>query len=153
MALRDWVSGAVATATVATTATKATPKDRSVATVATVAVAEPRKREPAPTPPRTIEAPTGGWITPTTVYQGHPTKAAVDVADAILTHLANQGRPCTEAEIIQTVGGDPRTVGAILRRLAEDGIVEPVPAGRYRLPEYPPPPGTSPGVATSGGKK
>ena len=46
MALREWVSGQVATATVATTATVAALTGPSVATVATVAVANPTSANP-----------------------------------------------------------------------------------------------------------
>jgi hypothetical protein len=149
MALRDWVSGEVATATVATVATKPTSKAPTVASVASVAVAEPRKSKGEPTGPRTTtvagnDTPTGDRITDAAIYRGEPTPEAIDVADAILTHLADLGRPATEGEITEALGGDPLLSRNVLRRLAVEGVAEALPGGLYQIPPYPPRPADLP---------
>jgi len=79
-------------------------------------------------------------ITVADIYQGKATPEAVDIADAILTHLADQGRPVAEADIIAAVGVDKIYCRNILCRLAVDGIAEALPGGRYQIPDYPPRP-------------
>jgi hypothetical protein len=83
-------------------------------------------------------------ITEATIYQGHPTPEAVDIADAILTHLADQGRPVAEADILAAVTGNETLCRNILARLAVDGIAEYLPGGLYQIPEYPPRPADLP---------
>ena len=100
-----------------------------------------KKAPVATTHPRPTEARDGGRFDDAGMYQGYPTPAAVDVADAILDHLVAEGCPTAEKTILRAVGGNPETVAAILRRLVIDGIVEPASGGKYRLPVYPPPPG------------
>lgn len=143
MALRDWLhSDAVATATVATTATKPGPSPRSVASVASVAVAAPPKNNHAPAVAVDINTPTGHQdappITGAGMYQGKPTEAALDIADAILDHLAGVGTPEAESSILAAVGSDETMTRNVLYRLAAEGVVESLRGGRYRIPDHPP---------------
>ena len=99
-------------------------------------------------------APTGDRITPAAIYQGEPSPAVVDLADRLLTHLANLDRPATEAEILTALGGDEVYCRNILYRLAVDGIVEALPGRQFGIPEYPPRPADLPEscpLLTSGG--
>lgn len=146
MALRDWVSGAVATATIATNATKPNPKSPSLAGVA---AAEPRKSDPIPTGPRTTtvtgnKTTTAPRFTYAAIYQGEPTPAAIDLADEMLKHIADQQRPCAEAEIVEAVEGDAVMARNIMNRLAVDGIAEALPGGLFDIPPYPPRPANLP---------
>ena len=68
----------------------------------------------------------------------NPTPAEIDVADAILTHLAEQPGPVAEAEVLATVAGDTTFNRNILNRLVLDGIVELAAPGFYAIPSYPP---------------
>jgi hypothetical protein len=91
-----------------------------------------------------LATPTGDRITDLAIYQGEPTPEAIDVADRLLTHLAELDRPATEAEIVTAMGGEPTLARNILHRLAVDGICEAMPGGRYQIPEYPPRPADLP---------
>lgn len=86
----------------------------------------------------TLEVDLATQTRPATIYRGAPTPEAVDVADRILTHLADLGRPVAEAEILAALGGDALVVRNILHRLAVDGIAEALPGGLYQIPAYPP---------------
>ena len=73
-----------------------------------------------------------------TVFQGAPTPAAIDLADVMLKYIADQQRPCTEAEILEAVDADAVMARNILNRLAVDGIAEALPGGLFDIPPYPP---------------
>jgi hypothetical protein len=68
-----------------------------------------------------------------------PTEAEIDLADEMLTRLAEQPGPVSEGDIIGAVDADPTLARNILYRLSVDGIVEPLPGGLYQIPDYPPP--------------
>ncbi len=78
------------------------------------------------------------------IYQGAPTPAAIDLADLMLNYIADQQRPCTEAEIVEAVGGDAVMARNILNRLAVDGVAEALPGGMFGIPPYPPRPADLP---------
>jgi hypothetical protein len=154
MALRDWIYRfeEPAAAVPAVIAVQEPKNERKTAKTATTATAKDRKSAvdlATPDGPRTVTVtgnatPTGNRINDAAIYQGQPTREAVDVADRLLTHLANLDRPATEAEILTAVGGDEVYCRNILYRLAVDGIVEALPSGLFGIPEYPPKPANLP---------
>lgn len=78
------------------------------------------------------------------IYQGAPTPTAIDLADEMLKYIADQHRPCTEAEIVEAVGGNAVIARNILNRLAVDGDAEALPGGMFGIPPYPPRPADLP---------
>jgi hypothetical protein len=86
----------------------------------------------------------GPPFTDAAIYQGIPTPTAIDRADEMLKYIADQQRPCTEAEIVEAVGGDGLMARNILNRLAVDGDAEALPGGMFGLPPYPPRPADLP---------
>lgn len=148
MALRDWIYRfeEPAAAVPAVIAVQEPKNERKTAKTATTATAKDRKSAvdlATPDGPRTVTVtgnatPTGDRINDAAIFQGEPTPEAVDLADRILTHLADLGRPATEAEVAEALGGDPVALRAILRRLVLDGIAELQGPGLYGIPPWPP---------------
>lgn len=83
-------------------------------------------------------------FTEATIYQGQPDQAAIDLAEEMMKFIAELGRPATEDEITGGAGGDPRIVGAILRRLVLGGIADLQAPGLYSIPPWPPRPADLP---------
>ena len=150
MALRDWIYRfeEPAAAVPAVIAVQEPKNERKTAKTATTATAKAGKVAVAlatPTGPRTVTVtgnvtPTGGRITDAGLYRGEPTPEAIDVADRILTHLADLDRPATEAEALAAAGCDETMARNILHRICIEGLAEYQGRGlRYRIPPYPPP--------------
>jgi len=75
---------------------------------------------------------------------GRPTEAAVDLADRILSFLADQADPATEFEILTAMGGDQLFTRNVLHRLTVEGLAELAGHGRYTIPSHPPAPANLP---------
>ncbi len=154
MALRDWIHRfeEPAAAVPAVIAAQEPKNERKTAKTATTATAKAGKvaldlatpTGPRPTTVAGNDTPSGDRITDAAIYRGEPTPEAIDVADAILVHLADKDRPCTEGEITEALGGDPLITRNVLRRLAVDGIAEALPGGLYGIPPWPPRPADLP---------
>jgi hypothetical protein len=127
MALRDWI--------------ESTPVAVAVPAVPAVFTGDnqgdPHQAEveiKTPTGPRTLRL----------AHLGEPTESEIDVADAMLTFIADQSGPVPEADIIGAVDAEPILARNILYRLSVDGIVEPLPGGFFQIPDFPPAPANLP---------
>jgi hypothetical protein len=85
-----------------------------------------------------LSTPTGRKTISIHGSDGRPTEAAVDLADRILSFLANEAEPATEAEIFAAMGGDSLFTRNVLHRLAVEGLAELAGPNRYTIPDYPP---------------
>ncbi|MFA7013710.1 MAG: hypothetical protein WC202_12230 [Desulfobacterales bacterium] len=122
MALRDLLKGTerpiktdfqrVATATIATTATKRPKNVRTVATVAKIAVAEPGKGK---------------------TDRGRITETKLGRAEAVFNFLADQGRACSESEILAAVAGDESENRNTLYKLAAERVIDYLGRGEYQV--------------------